>query len=272
MLCARATLFRKARALFYGLILQIWYPDSIGITSGDTAMPTSIKVFDGAAATIYERFTDQLPYINYQYGQIVDALVPINPRVIVEVGSGTGRLAQEVLDIFLFIDLYLAIEPSESMRAAMPAELMRREQFIALPTDFENWVTSRLAFSAPSIDAIISRYTFHDYPELLPEWYRQIANVLRPGGRFINLDAYREEKEYDRRFFTTMLCFNAQRVPVYNKAEEEARDRLVQHLQQEAGGYLSLDQHCQLLLEAGLVPHVHWHQASTYLISADKPG
>ena len=114
----------------------------------------------GAAADVYDRSRPSYP---------VDAvrwLLPTACRRVLDLGAGTGKLTAVLLDLGLDV---VAVEPSEQMRARIPA---RAE---ALPGTAE-----ALPLADGSVDAVLVGHAFHWFEQstALPE----IARVLRPGG------------------------------------------------------------------------------------------
>jgi SAM-dependent methyltransferase len=143
-------------------------------------------------------------------------------RRVLDLGAGTGKLTQVVLDLGLEA---VAVEPDDAMRALIPAESYAgKAEEIPLPD--------------ASVDAVVVGQAFHwfDPARAIPEMLR----VLRPGGRiglFWNL--------YDDRVpWVEALC---------EVVEAEARYSLAREL---ATPPFDGAAHGTTQFEVSLVPHV----------------
>ena len=114
----------------------------------------------GAAADVYDRSRPGYPV------EAVRFCLPDGARRVLDLGAGTGKLTEVLLDLGFDV---VAVEPSEAMRALLPA---RAE---ALDGDAEH-----LPLPDASVDAVLVGQAFHwfDTEPALAE----IARVLRPGG------------------------------------------------------------------------------------------
>jgi len=114
----------------------------------------------GAAADVYDRSRPGYPV------EAVRFVLPDGARRVLDLGAGTGKLTEVLLDLGLDV---VAVEPSESMRVMLPA---RAE---VLDGDAEH-----LPLADASVDAVVVGQAFHwfDTGPALAE----IARVLRPGG------------------------------------------------------------------------------------------
>jgi SAM-dependent methyltransferase len=102
-------------------------------------------------------------------------VVPSNARVVLDLAAGTGKLTERLLELGLDV---LAVEPSDEMRALIPAAA----RAIA-------GTAERIPLPDASVDAVVVGQAFHwfDPAPALDE----IARVLRPRGAlglFWNLD------------------------------------------------------------------------------------
>lgn len=114
----------------------------------------------GAAADVYDRSRPSYPV------EAVRWALPEGAHRVLDLGAGTGKLTSVLLDLGLEV---VAVEPSEQMRARIPARaevLAGTAEAVPLPDG--------------SVDAVLVGQAFHwfDVDASLAE----MARVLRPGG------------------------------------------------------------------------------------------
>src|SRR3954454_17109320 len=92
--------------------------------------------------------------------------MPDQARTVLDLGAGTGKLTQRLLELGLDVS---AVEPLDEMRALIPAPA--RSMF---------GTAEAIPLSHASVDAVVVGQAFHwfDAAKALPE----MARVLRPGG------------------------------------------------------------------------------------------
>lgn len=114
----------------------------------------------GAAADVYDRSRPSYPV------EAVRWLLPEGAQRVLDLGAGTGKLTAVLLDLGLDV---VAVEPSEQMRAYVPA----RAQVLAGSAE-------QVPLPDASVDAVLVGQAFHwfDPARALAE----MARVLRPGG------------------------------------------------------------------------------------------
>ena len=108
----------------------------------------------------------------YAYGrpsypiEAVRWLMPEQAHTVLDLGAGTGKLTQRLLELGLDV---VAVEPLDEMRAMIPAPAQ------SMPGTAES-----IPLPDASVDAVVAGQAFHwfDSSRALPE----IARVLRPGG------------------------------------------------------------------------------------------
>jgi len=114
----------------------------------------------GAAADVYERSRPAYP---------VDAVrwaLPAGARQVLDLGAGTGKLTEVLLDLGLDV---VAVEPSEPMRARIAG----RAQVLA-------GTAEDVPLADASVDAVLVGQAFHWFdPERA---LAEMARVVRPGG------------------------------------------------------------------------------------------
>ncbi len=125
----------------------------------------------GAAAVVYDRSRPGYPV------EAVRFALPDGARRVLDLGAGTGKLTQVLLDLGLDV---VAVEPSEPMRELLPARC-----------EVLDGTAEALPLADDSVDAVLVGQAFHwfDPERALPE----IARVLRPGGTVGLLWNVREE-------------------------------------------------------------------------------
>jgi len=128
----------------------------------------------GPAAEAYERFRPTYPR------NAVAWVAGEAPRRVLDVGAGTGKLTRVLLEAGHEV---VAVEPDESMRAALAALVPEAELLAGL--------AEALPLADASVDVVVAAQAFHwfDLDHALPE----IARVLRPGGTFGVLANLRDE-------------------------------------------------------------------------------
>lgn len=114
----------------------------------------------GAAAEVYQRSRPGYPR------PAVRHLLPAHCRRVLDLGAGTGKLTQALLELGPDV---VAVEPSEALRALLPVEV-----------DALDGTAESVPLTGGSVDAVLVGQAFHWFdPALaLPE----IVRVLRPGG------------------------------------------------------------------------------------------
>ena len=114
----------------------------------------------GAAADVYDRSRPAYP---------VDAVrwaLPERAQRVLDLGAGTGKLTQVLLDLGLDV---VAVEPSEQMRAYVPA----RAEVLAGSAE-------QVPVADASVDAVLVGQAFHWFDRAAA--LSEVARVLRPGG------------------------------------------------------------------------------------------
>ena len=126
------------------------------------------------------------------------------PRSVLELGSGPGFLADRIT-VNLSTVAYTALDFSAAMHALARERLgANAERVCFVEGDFKqpHW-TSGLA----TFDAVVAMQAVHElrHKRHAPALYRQVGNVLHPGGSFLMCDHYVGDGAMsDRALFMTM--------------------------------------------------------------------
>ncbi len=128
----------------------------------------------GSAASRYDQFRPTYPDEAVRW-----CLGPIGVRVI-DVGSGTGRLAQIAQRLGYDV---LAVEPDDGMRAVAEK---------ALPGRTAAGSAEAIPVEDRSADAVTAAQAYHWFDP--GRAHKEFARVLRPGGRFAALWNFRDDR------------------------------------------------------------------------------
>lgn len=189
------------------------------------------------------------------------ALVAARAPVVIDLGTGTGALAERCLRARRRATL-VGVDGDPEILAAAGRRLSRTGQpFELIPGDFER-------VELPPADAIVGSLSLHHVPTASRKrrLYRRAFGALRPGGLLVNADccpaadaraaagqhaAWRAHllRTYDRR--TTAKYFRAW-------AHEDT--------------YVPLERELAMLTEVGFKPEVLWRRGPFAVIAAMKPG
>jgi SAM-dependent methyltransferase len=115
----------------------------------------------------------------------------------VDVGAGAGHAT---LAIAPHVAHVTAIDPTPEMLAV--AERLAAERGIA-NVSFGRATADALPFPDASLDAAVSRFSIHHWPDP-PAAVREIARVVRPGGRIVLVDLVAPEDAHLDSYLTTV--------------------------------------------------------------------
>ena len=175
----------------------------------------------GPTADVYDRSRPTYP---------VDAvrwLLPPDALRVLDLGAGTGKLTQVLLDLGLDV---VAVEPSEQMRAYVPA----RAEVLAGGAE-------QIPLPDASVDAVLVGQAFHWFDQAPA--LREMARVLRPGGTVGLLWNLRDESvEWVRQVWELLGADGVEMSsPFPAQAGLSAPDQRVFSLEQPLGADLLVD-------------------------------
>ena len=132
----------------------------MGAQSTDLSLLQTRAGSFGAAADVYDRARPSYP------ADAVRWALPLGAQRVLDLGAGTGKLTAVLLDLGLDV---VAVEPSEQMRAHVPA----RAEALA-------GTAEQVPLADASVDAVVVGQAFHWF-DPVPA-LAEVARVLRPGG------------------------------------------------------------------------------------------
>ncbi len=222
--------------------------------------------FNGAGPRFYAKFARSLPNRDNLMEQFIACIGDLpNGASVVEIGMGSGSLAELLFQRFPTIGRYVGIEPAADMVASLPSSLITDGRFTAMNQGFEEWEGE-----PDSADLVVCRYVLHDFPDQLETWYGKIAEVLRPGSILVSLDVtIADEPERTQANLEEVIQL-AERVTCEDQAEEAAKVRFISHLREEIDRYRPLGEHVEILRSVGLEPAVLGRSGNNYLLQAKR--
>lgn len=191
-----------------------------------------------------------IPGYEEMLATLADRVVADAPRSVLDLGSGTGAVAAELLARSETVEVELLDADPEMLARA-------RERLAAYGTR----VRFRLgSFSdpLPEVDAITASLALHHIPTLSEKeaLYRRIQAALRPGGVFANADATLPAQEPDR-----SEAFQSWASHLVEEGIPEPR--AWQHFEEwsEEDTYFSVEEELGALSRAGFVPERIGHHS-----------
>ncbi len=127
-------------------------------------------------ASTYDRVSN--PHVRWA-GPVIERIDPAGLKQLLDAGCGSGRVTQMVLERFPDVRV-IGLDASDTMLAEATKKLERFSDRI----EFVQADLSRPLPELPRVDAVFSTAAFHwitDHRSL----FRNLANVLRPGGQFV---------------------------------------------------------------------------------------
>lgn len=109
------------------------------------------------------------------------------PFDLLDVGSGTGSWIALAAGIPLAVGRLVGLDYSVAMCHVAEA----KARAVADPPVFVNGDSEHLPFADGSFDVVTCSHSFHHYPHQ-PVVVREMRRVLRPGGRLMLIDGFRD--------------------------------------------------------------------------------
>jgi ubiquinone/menaquinone biosynthesis C-methylase UbiE len=149
-----------------------------------------------AIAATYDAARGYRPEVLRQWLDLVAAHAPSAPRLIVDLGCGTGRFTQPLAD--RFEARAIGIDPSERMLAAARAKPGNGR------VEFRQASSEKLPLADGCVDMIFMSMVLHHLPDR-PATARECRRILRDGGRLCVRNCTRDIVYPQSRFFPGML-------------------------------------------------------------------
>ena len=149
-----------------------------------------------AIATTYDTARGYRPEVLRQWLDLVAAHAPSAPKLIVDLGCGTGRFTQPLADRFMA--KVIGIDPSERMLAAARAKPGNGR------VEFRQASSEKLPLADGCADMVFMSMVLHHLPDR-PATARESRRILREGGRLCVRNCTRDIVYPQSRFFPGML-------------------------------------------------------------------
>jgi tRNA (cmo5U34)-methyltransferase len=225
-------------------------------------VPVTAEVWKQAA--IVERFLSfhaAIPLAREQIGVMLAILdtCPEPVRSFIDLGCGDGILAAAVLDKYPESRGVLAdfSEPMLEQAQIQLKDFTDQLQFVNLDYADPTWVKtiSALSRSKGEYDAIVSRYSIHHQPDERKRIiYKDIFNLLAPGGWFINIEHILPAATLVTELFNERIIDGRYAIEVASggsKTRQEIADIFLNRPDQEANLLAPVETQCDWLREIG---------------------
>jgi tRNA (cmo5U34)-methyltransferase len=192
------------------------------------------------------------------YSELIDAAasavdtVARNTPAVVDLGTGSGTLAQRILKVRPKARL-IGIDSDASMLATASRRLRGNIQTIE-----ENFEQIRI----PRCDVVSASFSLHHIPtgQRKAALYRRCFQSLRPGGMLVSADCFLASSAVLRKRHRQAWLDHLQRKHTKKKAEHFLRTWAKEDV------YFTLDREIELLKDAGFGVEVTWRNDSFAVI------
>lgn len=148
-------------------------------------VPSPIDFQNEAEAHAWiEQTIQNRPYRSTFFNEFVNEISRLEPRQlkVLELGSGPGMLAEQILRRCLSVRVYTLLDLSEPMLAISRerlAEFNARLRFLRADFRDDDWMAK-----VGPVDAVLSMQAVHEvrHKVHVPALYEKVRSVLRPGG------------------------------------------------------------------------------------------
>jgi tRNA (cmo5U34)-methyltransferase len=192
------------------------------------------------------------------YSELIDAAasavdtVARNTPAVVDLGTGSGTLAQRILKVRPKARL-IGIDSDASMLATASRRLRGNIQIIE--ENFEQ-------IPIPRCDVVSASFSLHHIPtgQRKAALYKRCFQSLRPGGMFVSADCFLASSAVLRKRHRQAWLDHLQRKHTKKKAEHFLRTWAKEDV------YFTLDREIELLKDAGFGVEVTWRNDSFAVI------
>jgi ubiquinone/menaquinone biosynthesis C-methylase UbiE len=133
----------------------------------------------GFTGRVFGFLMERLAASNYFW--VIEHLQPVKPRTYLEIGFGTGKLA-ELVARELRPSCLCGVDPSDLMFEQTSRRLRRYDKSIEI--DLRQGDDSDLPWAERSFDAIVSSHSFQFWSEP-QKTLRHVRRLIRPSGRLV---------------------------------------------------------------------------------------
>jgi len=182
------------------LILLFGVLAGFGLTRMRVPRKVNVEgIEDAAAAEAYGRVS-RWPQFKLVRKMFLNELTKLSPAgTLADVGCGPGYLVGEMAEAFPDLNV-IGVDISEEMVGLATRDYVGASY--GQRVRFQQGDIQGLPFEDDSLDFVVSTLSLHHWADA-GEAFREIQRVLKPGGRFLILDARRDT----RRLFYWILLF-----------------------------------------------------------------
>lgn len=230
---------------------------------------------DSAAASYLDDIRQGIPFADDQIAVMLYIIEKAGLEVgrFLDLGSGDGALAVAVLKRFPEAEAVL-VDFSAMMLGRARERLDGRHEFIEADLGDPGWASA--IKPPPAVDLVVSRLAIHHQPdERKREIYREIFNLLKPGGFFFNLERVSPASPWLAEVFNDYFVDNLRGlvdpgIPAadWQRIESDYRDRV----SRESNILSPVEDQCRWLTDCGFIDvGCHFRVFELALFGGRKP-